>query len=327
MERVGNKEDILFLASVWQKSKVLFTAVELDIFSRLSDYVSSDKIAEELNLSARHTDRLLKALVSMGLVEKKGELFKNSELSERYLNSRSGDFLKNLRHGAHVFHYWNFLPLVVKKGIPAVDMPEIPKAENWVEDFISAMDFYSAEKSPFLSRLIDLKKGDKFVDLGGGSGALAVEVAKRFPYASVYVFDLPDVVELAKKIVSDKGDFENIFFLPGDYLKDGWGKGYSAVFLSNILHMHGKDDIKSILAKCYESLDKKGVLYIHDYFLDKDEVSPQRTVFFAINMLVHTKKGDCFTLEEMKELARDSGFSEFETIETPYQSHVLKAKK
>ena len=327
MERIETKEDILFLASIWQKSKVLFTAIELNVFFYLSDFISSETLASRLNLSPRHIDRLLKALASMGLLEKKGNLFKNSVLAEKFLNPESEGYLKNLRHGAHVYHYWNFLPLVVKKGVPAVDLPEVPKVDNWVEDFISAMDFYSEEKSPYLSGLLKLKEGEKFLDLGGGSGALAVEVAKRFPRASVYVFDLPNVIELAKRFVSEKGDFDNIFFLTGDYLKDDFGDKYNAVFLSNILHMHGDEEIKVILDKCFKALNKNGTIYIHDYFLNKDEVSPQRTVFFAINMLVHTKTGDCFTFEKIKELSESCGFSGFEIIETPFQSHVFIAKK
>ncbi len=327
MKKINTREDILFFSSVWQKSKVLFTAVELDIFSHLSDFVSYEDLSKKADLSARYAYRLLNALASMGLLEKKENLFKNTPVAERYLNPESPDYLKNLRHGAHVFYYWNFLPRVIKEGASVFNIPEIPKLENWLEDFISAMDYYSYEKAPFLSDLIELNRGDKILDLGGGSGAFASKVAEKNPECSVYIFDLPEVIDLAKKHVSEKGNFTNINFIGGDYLKDSLGGKYNVIFLSNILHMHGEEEIKLILKKCFDSLSENGKLYIHDYFLDEEESSPERAVFFAINMLVHTNEGDCLTFNQMRKLAKECGFSDFHFFETPFQSYVFKAKK
>ncbi len=327
MADIKLKEDLMGLARKWQESRVFLAACELDVFSRLNDFKSSKALANELGVKERYLDRLLNTLVVLGLLEKKDGMFKNTEVSGRYLDKNSTEYLLGLMHQAHVFYGWALLTDVIKRGVSAKNLPFGKPIENWVEPFITAMQQYASERAPKLIDLIDFSGCKKFLDLGGGSGANSVEVAKRFPEAEVFIFDLPEVIPITKKFVSKTGDFKNIHYLEGDYLKRDLGGSYDIILLSNIIHAHGKDEVERIFSACNKALKKKGKIVVHEFLVDGERISPPWSVFFSINMLVHTENGDTYTENEIKELFEKTGFSFISNTPTGLNSDVVIGEK
>ncbi len=322
-----SKDYLMGLAREWQKSRVFLTACELDIFSNLNEFKSSKKLAEELELSERHTDRLLNALVVLGLLEKRDNMFKNTEISNTYLDKKSENYLLGLPHSCHLFYSWAFLTDVVKTGKPSRMLNPNLRQDNWVEDFISAMQQFASERAPKLVDMIDFSGVKKFLDLGGGSGANSVEVAKRYPDIKVVIFDLPDVIPLTKKYVSSAGGFSNIEFIEGDYFKDNIGNGYDVILLSNIIHAHGFEEVKKIFDVCGKALNKGGKIVVQEFVVDEERVSPPNSVFFSLNMLVNTERGDTYTEREIKELFKETGFLFVSNKPTGLNSNVIIGRK
>ncbi len=326
MNRVLTRDALVKLAREWQESAVFLTACRLDVFSYLKDYMSSKELAESLGIKERYIERLLNTLVILGLVEKAGGKYKNTSVSDIYLDKNSDSYLLGLKHSAHMLYYWSFLYDVIKIGKPAKNFSYVKPVENWTEDFISAMEQYATERAPELVKMLDLSGAGRMLDLGGGSGANAVEIAKNYPEIEVVIFDLPGVIPMAKKFISQKGNFNNICFMEGDYLADNIGKDYGAILLSQIIHAHGKEDVIRVLSKCRKALKRGGRIYIHDFLIDEDRTSPPSSVFFSLNMLVHTEEGDTYTLREVKEFLDMSGFTFLDHKRTTKGSDVVIAK-
>ncbi len=327
MVNINSKEDLMGLARKWQESRVFLAACELDVFSHLNDFKSSKALANELGVKERYLDRLLNTLVVLGLLEKRQGKFRNTEVSNRYLDKKSDEYLLGLMHQVHVFYGWALLTDVIKRGVPARNLPFGKPIENWVEPFITAMQQYASERAPKLIDLIDFSGCKRFLDLGGGSGANSVEVAKRFPNIDIFIFDLPEVIPITKRFVSKAGDFRNIHYIEGDYLKNDLGEGYDIILLSNIIHAHGKDEVERIFSACNKALKKKGKIVVHEFLVNEERVSPPWSVFFSINMLVHTENGDVYTEHEIKELFEKTGFSFVSNTPTGLNSDVVIGEK
>ncbi len=327
MREVKTKDNLMQLAKGWQDSVVFLTACRLDVFSYLKDYVSSEKLADILGVNGRYIDRLLNALVVLGLVEKSGGKYKNTSISDKYLDRNSDSYLLGLKHSAHMLYHWSFLFDVIKNGKPVKDLPYVKPVENWVEDFISAMQQYASERAPEFIGIIDFSGIKRVLDLGGGSGANAVEIARHYPEIEVVIFDLPEVIPISKRFVFKSGNFKNISFVEGDYFKNDIGEGFDAIIISQILHAHGKDEIVSILEKCHKALNQDGKIFIHDFLIDDDRTSPPWAVFFALNMLLHTENGDTYTEIELKDLLEKTGFTFISNNPTAKNSNVIVAKK
>ena len=85
---ISTPEQIHQIARAFQSSRVLLTAFELGVFSVLNDgALTSATIAEKLDTDPRATDRLLNALVALGLVEKSGNRFSNTPAAAKHLVS------------------------------------------------------------------------------------------------------------------------------------------------------------------------------------------------------------------------------------------------
>src|SRR5450759_1282972 len=77
---------IMEMATAFQRSRPLLTAFELGLFTALNaEARTSEDIAEALDTEPRATDRLMNALVGLGLLEKHEGRFRNTPLAQAYL--------------------------------------------------------------------------------------------------------------------------------------------------------------------------------------------------------------------------------------------------
>lgn len=80
------------------------------------------------------------------------------------------------------------------------------------------------------------------------------------------------------------------------------------VFLSAIIHSNSLEVNSNLIKKCFKSLNPGGKIIIQDWIMNNDRTLPVSGAIFAINMLVGTDAGDCFTEEEVTEMLRNAGF-------------------
>ncbi|XP_062831462.1 acetylserotonin O-methyltransferase isoform X3 [Anolis carolinensis] len=199
-------------------SKIMFTACELGVFDLLlesKELLSSAVIAERLGTSHIGMQRLLEACVVLKLLrmERKDNegLFGNTDLANLCLAKSSPrtqyNFMKFLSD--IVYPGSQYLIDAIREGknqiqsvyaIASNDPFEyVYSTEERLQRFSSAMgDAWSLHGQELLSAF-DLSCFQVVCDVGGGNGALAKEYISLYPKATVTIFDLPKVVEGAKK--------------------------------------------------------------------------------------------------------------------------------
>jgi hypothetical protein len=70
-----------------------------------------------------------------------------------------------------------------------------------------------------------------------------------------------------------------------------------------------------------------GVIIIRDFFLEEDRTTPPQASLFAINMLVGTSGGDCYTESEVTDLLQKAGFQRASFSRVSNDSAILTAYK
>jgi len=201
------------LATGYWYSEVLFTAVELNVFSLLDPKGRTvAEIAEALDVPTAGLGRFLQALCAIGLVVCDAECYFNTKLAGNYLVPGKSDYQgdsilwrKGLKLG------WQDLAGCLKAG-GRVNFPleeETPEqfAER-IRQYIKAMDNVAITKVeeilPFFEGL-DLQ--GEILDVGTGSGAIAGGFLKRFPSLSATLLDLQQVLDYTRELM-DKQGFE-----------------------------------------------------------------------------------------------------------------------
>ena len=117
-----------------------------------------------------------------------------------------------------------------------------------------------------------LPAGGRCLDVGCGSGALSIAVAKRNPHAAVIGVDRwgKEYASFSKTLCEDNARAErvkNVSFQRGDATRlDFPDETFDAVTSNYVYHNIPSDDRQAILLETLRTLKKGGTFAIHDIF-------------------------------------------------------------
>ena len=174
---------------------------------------------------------------------------------------------------------------------------------------------------------IDLSAVESVLDIGGGSGAFSMEFVSKKPEIEAVVFDLPDVIPLTEKFVEKEGFSGKVKTHAGDYTLDDLPERFDLIFLSAIIHSNSLEVNQGLIKKCFNSLNRNGRIVIQDWIMNSDRTQPVAGAIFAINMLVGTEAGDCYTEQEVIKMLNGAGFKNISRIEFETGLCQLMAQK
>lgn len=301
--------NILEIATAFQRSRVLLTAYELDLFTVLNDERrTSQAVAAALETDPRATDRLMNALTAMGLLEKQDGLFSNSAAAGASLVKGKPGYMAGLAHTNHLWNTWSSMTEVVRRGGPEASLGAInDRGTEWLRPFIVAMHWRARQGAADLLALLSLEGVSRVLDVGGGSGAYAMAFARARRGITAVVFDLPAVVPLTRAYIQEEGLSAEVETQTGDYLKDDIGRGYDLVFMSAVIHSNTAEENKLLFRKAAAALNPGGQLVVQDFLMSEDRSGPPQAALFALNMLVGTQAGDTYTESEVRAWMTEAG--------------------
>ena len=124
-----------------------------------------------------------------------------------------------------------------------------------------------------VAEYVKLPDGGRGLDVGCGSGALTIAVAKRNPNGKVFGIDRwgAEYASFSKKLCEDnamvEGVSERTVFAQGDALKlDFPDEAFDAVTSNYVYHNIPSRDRQAILLETLRVLKKGGTFAIHDIF-------------------------------------------------------------
>lgn len=312
----------------FQKSRIILTAVELRIFSLLDmSCMTARQTASRLGADIRAIDRLMNALVVIGLLTKSNNLFSNSAFSSQYLVESSPDYMLGLGHSANMWHSWSNLTEVVRKGKSFTEKKIGKRGSDWLKAFIAAMHYRAKTSADEAVSNLNLNNVTKVLDVGGGSGDFAMAFVRKKKSIIATVFDLPEVIPLTKKYIAEAGMTNNIDTYEGDYTSDKLPGGYDLIFLSAVVHSNSPDINRRLIKKCANALNPKGQIVIQDFIMNDNRTLPAAGALFAINMLVGTEAGDTFTENEIKAWFKNACLKFVKILPAPMGNSQMIAEK
>jgi predicted O-methyltransferase YrrM len=325
--QVKTTDDLMKMVMAFRQSRIVLTSFELGVFTALGeDRKTSSEVARRLRADPRGTDRLMNALCVLGLLRKTGVFFSNSVFSSRYLVKRKPDYLAGLAHTANLWERWGTLTRAVCHGGTVLGgRGRISKAakKRRAQGFIAAMHQRGSAQAAAIVELLDLSSVHRTLDVGAGSGAYSIALAKAKSDIVATVFDLPEVIPLTRSYVKKAGLLSRFSFLEGDLDKNSFGSGYDLVFVSAIIHMNSPAKNVALFKRCARALNPGGQLVVRDWIMSADRTSPAAGALFALNMLINTEAGDTFTESEIKTWMKKAALRKISRRETPFESSLI----
>jgi len=309
--RQWTPDSLLEVARAFQTSRIILTAAELDIFTRLGREAKSPRqVCQELGLDERAATIFMDALAALGLLEKEGCLYKTPSSLYPHLSSESEtSILPLLLHMGNLWKRWGSLSRVLVDGTPveASSWEERPDEER--RAFIGAMHVLARTLAPEIVSSVNLEGVRRVLDVGGASGTYTVAFLKAKEDLRATIFDLPKVIPMARERLEREGLLHKVELVSGDFEKDPLPPGHDLVFLSAIVHQNSRSQNRALFAKAREALVPGGRLLIRDHVMDPSRTRPVAGAIFAVNMLVSTKGGNTYTFQELEEDLLASGFA------------------
>jgi 2-polyprenyl-3-methyl-5-hydroxy-6-metoxy-1,4-benzoquinol methylase len=327
---MDSPESISKFVRQFQSIRILLTAFELDIFSRIGhNAMTAEQVAERIKTNPRATDRLLNALCVLGLLDKHGNTFSNNPVSGKYLVRGAPGYMAGLMHQVHLWDTWTTLTECVKKGTSVLDRPDKvnDRDPEYLQAFIDAMHYRAKDNAAEIVSKINLDGVKRVLDVGGGSGVYSMAFVKAGKNISATVFDLSNVIPITNEYIQKEKMIGKIDTVVGDYNKDDLPGGYDIVFLSAIVHSNSILENQILVNKCSSALNPGGRIIIKDQVMDESRTNPAGGALFSLNMLVNTRAGDTFTEREIKEWLDHAGIRFEETVEIRGQDSMVIGKK
>ncbi|XP_044792628.2 acetylserotonin O-methyltransferase isoform X8 [Bubalus bubalis] len=285
---------------------VLFAACELGVFELLAEApepLDSAAVSSRLGSSPRGTELLLDTCVSLKLLQadvRGGKaVYANTELASTYVVRGSPRSQRDmlLYAGRTAYVCWRYLAEAVREGrnqypkafrIPSEELfSAIYRSEDERLQFMQGLqDVWRLEGATVLAAF-DLSPFPLICDLGGGSGALAKACVSLYPGCRVIVYDIPGVVQMAKRHFSALED-ERISFHEGDFFKDALPEA-DLYILARVLHDWTDAKCSHLLQRVYQACRTGGGILVIESLLDADGRGPLTTLLYSLNMLVQTE--------------------------------------
>jgi predicted O-methyltransferase YrrM len=308
-------KNIMEDAWCYMKSRVLFTAAELDIFTKLADcHYTAAELARDSGVDVRGLTRLLDCLITLGMLEKEQGRYRLAAGSEVLSAKHPATILPMILHLNHVWKNWSQLTETVRQGKNEALKKIVDAGGEVQEAFIGAMHAIGQELAAEIAGAYDLSPYKKLLDIGGASGTYTMAFLKKNPQMRAVIFDFAPVLALAKKRLTAAGFLDRVELAAGDFYVDEMPGGCDLALLSAIIHQNSPAQNIELYKKIHRALEPGGVVLIRDHIMDESRTQPPAGAMFALNMLVNTSGGDTFTFGEVKETLEAAGFGEVKQV-------------
>lgn len=309
MPRELSLPEIFQLGYYWE-SKILLTAVKLDVFSLLGEKErTAAEVARRIGADERALELLMNALVAIGVLTKGADRFGNTEVSRTHLVKTSPEYVGHLLllHDAE-WNNWGKLEETIRTGKPPVSRHLFESDPELGINVLSVLHRIGQLSGPALARRLELETAKTLLDLGGRAGTNAIAFCSVYPYLNATVFDLPQTLKATERAIKEAGLEARITTRAGDFNVDPLGGPYDVVLMSDILHYQDPASNAALVKKAYAHLTDGGRLILKDRFLNPSGTSPAWTTAFALHILLNTERGRCYTIGEAMRWMADAGF-------------------
>jgi precorrin-6B methylase 2 len=322
-------EKIMQIGMGFFASKTLLTAVKLELFTHLSlAPLSAEEIKMKLGLQSRGLYDFLDALVAFGFLNRHGLLekavYSNSEETDTFLDKNKPSYVGGILEMANhrLYKFWDTLDEALMTGQPQNEIKhrgvslfdELYKDESSLKEFMNAMKGVQMGAFMAFAEQFDFSDYNTLCDIGGASGALAIQVALKNEHMTCITSDLKEVEPIAQEQIDMFQVQDRVKTVVLDFFEEQEFPKADVITMGNILHDWGLQDKKMLMKKAFHALPKGGALVVIESVIDSDRRENAFGLIMSLNMLIETLEGFDYTVADFEGWATSIGFSRVEVI-------------
>ncbi|MCK5378295.1 MAG: methyltransferase [Acidobacteria bacterium] len=262
--------------------RTVTTAAKCGILGRLARSPATVyAVSEDLGLAPEACDKVMRALVALGVLECDEDTFRLAPELEPLFGQGPDDLAPFLKHSHQMYENWGEnLETWLRTG----SWPRREKQPEEILNFAKAMRGVGIRTAKTVVDHIDLSGVRSMLDIGGSLGHWAQVICEKVPGVSATVFDIPETAVAGRELYLGTEFEARIEFVGGDYLSDDFGPGFDLVLIANVLHQEMAEQASDLIRRAAEALTPGGRLCVLDFQIDPDRCGPELGTLFAIHM-------------------------------------------
>jgi O-methyltransferase/methyltransferase family protein len=319
MDDEVSPDGILQLGLGFWGSKALLSAVELGLFTTLAQGPrTGTALMGELGLQPRGTIDFFDALVSLGMLERSGEEYRNTPATDVFLDRNKPSYVGGILEmsNARLYPFWGSLTEALRTGHP---QNEAKVGENFfaalyqdpdrLKQFLHAMTGISMGAALAIADKFPWEQQQTVIDIGAAAGCVPVQLALRHPHLTGGGFDLAPTGPVFEEYVASFDLTDRLRFYPGDFFVDPLPSA-DVLVMGHILHDWSLDEKLMLLRKAHQALPEGGALIVYEAIIDDDRRTNTFGLLMSVNMLIETQDGFDYTAADCRSWMADVGFRE-----------------
>lgn len=243
--------------------------------------------------------------------------YRNTPETGLFLNKNKPQYIGGMLEMANdrLYPFWGSLEEALRTGQPQSEIKQtgetvfvkLYQSPERLSQFMAAMAGFQMGNFIALAKIFDFSPYQTLCDIGGATGALAIQVAINHPHMQCINLDLPPVEPIAKETIAQFNLSEQVTTASGDFFTDDFPTA-DVITMGNILHDWNLEKKKILIRKAYKALPAGGVLIAIENVIDRERRQNAFGLMMSLNMLIEVGDGFDYTDAQFDGWAKEAGF-------------------
>jgi ubiquinone/menaquinone biosynthesis C-methylase UbiE len=311
-------------------SFALLAGMQLDLFTPLRDGpLSTEQIAAAIGVGPAKLKPLLYALVVAGVLRVEGERFGNTDAANRCLVQGSTECVVDAHElVSDLWHAALKTAESIRTGLPQAKYNYAAMSEDELRHFFRGEHPYAVAYGRELVARYDFSQYRTLLDVGGGSGGLAIKVTEACPHIRATVVDLPGIIPVTQHFIDEAGAADRVQAVATDVVREPLSGSYDVAALAAFIQVLSPEDARRALKNVSRVISPGGAIFITGSgIIDNSRTSPPDLAGFNLVFINVYDEGQAYTEQEHQEWLEEAGFGDVERTVLADTRSIISARK
>jgi hypothetical protein len=287
-------------------------ALQLEVFTALGDgAMTGEDLATAIGVHPRRLLPILNVVLLMGLLRREGEHFANGEEAAYYLVKGKPTYIGGI-HELYADLHRAVLSTAdsIRTDRPMAEHDFTEMTEEDLAAFFRGLHGIGIVQGRELAKRHDFGRFERLVDVGGGSGSMAIGACEAFPRIRATVLELDIVVPITRQFVSEAGLAGRITATSCDITRQPAESQFDVAVLRSFIQVLPPDQAVRAIYNVGRSMRSGGEIYILGYVLNDARSSPWEAAAYDVAFINIYDGGQSYTDGEYRRWLEDGGFTQ-----------------
>jgi hypothetical protein len=307
----------------------LLAALKLELFTAFGDSaMTGEELATAVGVQPRRLLPIINVLVLMGLLRREGERYANGEEAAHYLVKGKPSYI-GVIHELFDDLYRAVLSTAesIRTNRPAAEHDFTQMSNEALTAFFRGLHGIGIVQGRELAKQHDFSRFEHLVDVGGGSGSMAIGACEVSLALHATVLELRRVVPIAQRFISESGLTERITATFCDITSQPPELTYDVAVLRSFVQVLSPEQAARAIWNIGRSMRPGGEIFILGYVLDDTRSSPWEAAAYDVAFINIYQSGQSYTDGEYKRWLKDGGFDRIDRKLLANNMSLITARK